>query len=130
MEADLADNAETPRADHVITDLWAVRDEHAARLGHNVEAIVQDIGQCRKHLAASVCKIQPAVFAFLQKMAILRRDDARESVASLRLEFLRTLHENGELPERVEPRDRISVVSHFGSAAEPLQGAIAGVLRL
>ena len=32
-----------PRADHVITELWAVRDEHAARLGHDVEAIFREI---------------------------------------------------------------------------------------
>ena len=33
----------TPQADHVIAELWAVRDEHAARLGHDVEAIFRDI---------------------------------------------------------------------------------------
>ena len=38
----------TPRADHVITELWAVRDEHAARLGHDVEAIFQDIRAMQK----------------------------------------------------------------------------------
>ena len=38
----------TPRADHVITELWAVRDEHAARLGHDVEAIFRDIRAIQK----------------------------------------------------------------------------------
>ena len=60
-------------------------------------------GQCRKHLAASMCAIQRAVFAFLQEMAILRRDDAGNSVAPVRLELLRPLRENGRLPERIEP---------------------------
>ena len=60
-------------------------------------------GQCRKHLAASMCAILRAVFAFLQEMAILRRDDAGESVAPLRLKLLRPLHENGKRPERIEP---------------------------
>ena len=55
-------------------------------------------GQCRKHLAASVCAIRHAVFAFLKKMAILRRNDAGDSVASLRLELLRTLRFPSRMP--------------------------------
>ena len=64
-------------------------------------------GQCRRHLAASVCAIRRAVFAFLRKMVIFRLDDAGDSEASLRLDLLRPQRENGKLSECVEPRDRI-----------------------
>ena len=36
------------QADHVITELWAVRDEHAARFGHDVKAIFRDIRAMQK----------------------------------------------------------------------------------
>ena len=51
--------AKTAKPDPVIAELHAVRDEHAARLGHDIGAIFEDIRSMQKALGHECIRLPP-----------------------------------------------------------------------
>lgn len=47
----------TAKADPVIAELHAVRDDHAARLGHGIGAIIEDIRATQKALGRECVRL-------------------------------------------------------------------------